>query len=140
MRQCKKTAIENSAYISNIELFIYTTFSPEILTNILHKLRISEYFPSTHRKFCAFSHQDTKKHGVDIDGDTRRVIILTPSHEDYVEEDEKYFLVLKGKMGQIDYLNNCLKIVRDFVEETTDINDLHERLLELKVSLELAYD
>ena len=57
-----------------------------------------------------------------------------------MEEDEKYFLVLKGKKGEIDYLNKCLKMIRNFVEEAKDINEMHERLSELKVNLELAYD
>ena len=65
---------------------------------------------------------------------------MTPSPDDYAEEDEKYFLVLKGKVGEIDFLNNCLKIMRDFVQETTDINRLHDDLSELKVSLELSDD
>lgn len=40
------------------------------------------------------------KHAIDVDKDTRRVIIVTPNKNDHSRQHENYFLVLKPKLNQ----------------------------------------
>ena len=34
------------------------------------------------------------KHAIEVDTDSRRVIIVTPFKDDHMDEDDKYFLVV----------------------------------------------
>lgn len=56
------------------------------------------------------------------------MIIVTPTHDDHTYEDDKYFLVLRPQKEEINFLKNTFKTLKDFVEETEDINSLHDRL------------
>lgn len=62
---------------------LYTSLSPEISDAILRKLKLSEYFPPQNRKFCDPKQADTMKHAIDVDKQSSRVIIITPSKKDH---------------------------------------------------------
>ena len=49
------------------------------------------------RKFCDLENHDDQKHAIEVDRDSRRVMIVTPTYDDHRHEDEKYFLVLRPK-------------------------------------------
>lgn len=70
-----------------VELMLYSSIQPEIAEAILSKLQIDKYFPPEKRKFCDLENDDDQKHAIQVDQDSRRVIILTPSYEDHTYED-----------------------------------------------------
>jgi hypothetical protein len=56
------------------------------------------------------------KHAIDVDKDTRRVIIITPNRDDHSSEHDNYFLVVKpkgGKHGQ--FLKDQLRILKNLI-------------------------
>lgn len=73
-------------------------------------------FPETHRKYCELQNNDDQKHAIQVDQDTHRVIIMTPTYEDHFYEDDKYFLVLRPKIQEINFLKNTLKTLKNFIE------------------------
>ena len=77
-----------------------------------------------------------KKHAIDVDKDSRRVIILTPNKEDHSWEDQKYFLVLNPNDGKNNnFLKESLKILRSFFEETRRGDYLHDELAQFKIDI-----
>lgn len=62
---------------------LYTSLNPEVTDSILKKLRLSEYFPPENRKFCDPKQIDTMKHAIDVDKESRRVVIVTPCKKDH---------------------------------------------------------
>ena len=103
---------------------------------ILTRLQLYSYFPETHRKYCVLENNDDQKHAINVDEHTHRVIIMTPTYEDHTYEDDKYFLVAKTKTQEINFLKNTYRTVKKFIDETEDINLMHDELAELKVNLE----
>ena len=73
------------------------------------------YFPETHRRYCVLENNDDQKHAIQVDQETFRVIIMTPTHEDHTYEDDKYFLVLKPKIQEINFLKNTVKTLKTFI-------------------------
>lgn len=114
--------------IENVELCLYSSLEPEIADSLLNKLNIGSCFPQNRRKFCDLDNDDDQKHAILVDQDSRRVIIITPSYDDHFYEDEKYFLVLRPKFGDISYLRDILRRLKAFLESNQDINRLHEEL------------
>jgi hypothetical protein len=39
------------------------------------------------RKYCDLQNQDDQKHAIEVDRDTRRVIIITPTYDDHYSEN-----------------------------------------------------
>ena len=104
---------------------LYTTLPPNIASIILDKLQLDSYFPTDNRRFCELNSDDDQKHAIEVDQDTRRVIIITPTHDDHTYEDDKYFLVLRPKTEEMNYLKNTLKMLKHFIDENHDVNVLH---------------
>jgi hypothetical protein len=55
-----------------------------------------------------------------VDCNTKRVVIVTGSRSDHLEEDSKYFLVIKKKE-----LNDSVRVLNKIISKNTDIDDLH---------------
>lgn len=102
--------------IENVSLFIYTSLHPTIANAILTRLQLHPYFPETHRRYCVLENNDDQKHAIQVDEHTHRVIIITPTSEDHTQEDEKYFLILKPKPQDINFLKKSFRTVKDFIE------------------------
>lgn len=83
--------------VDKISLMLYTSLEPEVAEVILFKLGIDKCFPVDMRKFCDLENHDDQKHAIEVDRDSRRVLIVTPTYDDHRHEDEKYFLVLRPK-------------------------------------------
>lgn len=101
--------------IENAEIFLYSSLPPNVANGILAKLQLDSEFPETHRRFCEVQNHDDLKHAIQIDQDTRRVIIVTPSREDHLQEDEKYFLILRPKTDELNYLRKVFWLLKKFV-------------------------
>lgn len=82
--------------IPKVSLHLYTSL--DIATAVINKLGIEKCFPSSARKFCDLQNKDDHKHAIEVDKDSRRVVIITSTYEDHHYEDEKYFLVIKPKL------------------------------------------
>lgn len=85
-------------------------------------------FPSSTRRFCDLQNKDDHKHAIEVDRDSRRVIIITSTDKDHHEEDEKYFLVLKPRADEWNFLKIWFKKIKNFVEQNQDLNNLHDEL------------
>lgn len=105
---------------------LYTSLEPEIAETILSKLGIDRCFPTNMRKYCDLENSDDQKHAIEVDQESRRVVIVTPTYDDHRDEDEKYFLVLRPKTGEQQFLKTCLKLLKNFVEKNQNINNLHD--------------
>ena len=68
------------------------------------------------------------------------MIIVTPTREDHLHEDEKYFLILRPKTDELNYLRKVFWMFKNFVEEQHDVNTLHDQLGELKVNIESDWE
>jgi hypothetical protein len=78
------------------------------------------------------------KHAIDVDKDTRRVIIVTPNKNDHSSEHENYFLVLKPKMNKCknsNYLREHLRFMKTLFETNTNRDTLHDELYQLKIDI-----
>ena len=78
------------------------------------------------------------KHAIDVDKDTRRVIIVTPNKNDHSSEYENYFLVLKPKLNQgknSNYLREHLRFMKTLFEANTNRDTLHDELYQLKIDI-----
>lgn len=76
------------------------------------------------------------KHAIDVDKESRRVIIITPSKKDHNWEDEKYFLIQNPKNGNNkNLLKDCLRNVKTLVEENESFDTLHDELAQLKIDV-----
>lgn len=64
------------------------------------------------------------------------MVIITPSYSDHTYEDEKYFLVLKPKTGELNFLRDSLRSIKCFVEGNSDLNMLHDELGDFKINVE----
>lgn len=54
------------------------------------------------------------KHAIEVDKDSRRVVIITPSKLDHNWFDEKYFIVLNPKRGgKHNFLKDNLRILKN---------------------------
>jgi predicted ATP-grasp superfamily ATP-dependent carboligase len=62
-----------------------------------------------------------------VDFNTKRVIILTGSKKDHLQEDSKYFLVIKKKD-----LNDSFKRLNEVIKNNENIDELHNELADLK--------
>jgi len=69
--------------VSKISLMLYTSLEPEIAEVILYKLGIDKCFPVDMRKYCDLLNHDDQKHAIEVDQDSRRVIIVTPTYDDH---------------------------------------------------------
>lgn len=95
--------------VDKISLMLYTSLEPEVAEVILFKLGIEKCFPVDMRKFCDLENHDDQKHAIEVDRDSRRVLIVTPTYDDHRHEDEKYFLVLRPKPEEPNFLKHWLK-------------------------------
>ena len=58
-------------------------------------MNILQYFPEDMRRSCSDICCEQKKHAIEVDVLTKRVVIVTPQKEDYSEEDSQYFLKVR---------------------------------------------
>jgi predicted ATP-grasp superfamily ATP-dependent carboligase len=75
------------------------------------------------------------KHPTEVDCNTKRVVILTGTREDHLDEDSKYFLVIKKKE-----LGDTVKTLNKIITKNNDIDDLHNEMGELKALIESDYE
>lgn len=75
------------------------------------------------------------KHPTEVDCNTKRVVILTGAREDHLDEDSKYFLVIKKKE-----LGDSVKTLNKIITKNHDIDDLHNEMGELKALIESDYE
>lgn len=66
-------------------------------------------------------------------------MIVTPSLEDYDEEDKKYFLVL-NKIKKHKLLKSALVLIRHIVEKVQSIDELHNEMDEVNAQMECDYE
>lgn len=71
------------AAVPKISLMLYTSLQPEVVEVILYKLGIDRCFPVDMRKYCDLKNDDDQKHAIEVDQDSRRVIIVTPTYDDH---------------------------------------------------------
>ena len=88
---------------------LYSSMPPVIADAILAQLQIDRFLPKERRKFCNLDNDDDQKHAIQVDQESRRVIIITPSYDDHLYEDDKYFLVIRPKTEELIFLRNTLK-------------------------------
>lgn len=82
-----KDFVQGLAEIKKVEVMIYSSMRPYIVEAILGKLQINRLIPLEKRKFCDLDNDDDQKHAIQVDQDSRRVLIITPSHDDHSYED-----------------------------------------------------
>lgn len=75
------------------------------------------------------------KHPTEVDCNIKRVVILTGNREDHLEEDSKYFLVIKKKE-----LGDTVKTLNKIITKNHDIDDLHNEMGEMKALIESDYE
>jgi uncharacterized membrane protein len=92
-----KTLLQSLADNPQVKLFLYTTLNLKIAEVILERLHLINYFHVESRRSCNDCYSESLKHPTEVDCNTKRVIIVTGTREDHLEEDSKYFLVLKTK-------------------------------------------
>lgn len=59
------------------------------------------------------------KHPIEVDVNTKRVLILTSSREDHHEEDNKYFLIVKKQEMN---LAKTVRLLEKLVDENEEID------------------
>jgi hypothetical protein len=79
--------------IEKARIVLYTSLAPGVAEALLGKLELREYFPPEMRRYCFAEGADHSKHTIEIDQNTRRVIIITPPSGNR-NNCEKYFLML----------------------------------------------
>lgn len=128
--------VQGLAEMNKVQLMLYSSMSPVIAEAVLIQLQIDRFFPADKRKFCDLENDDDQKHAIQVDQDSRRVIILTPSYDDHTYEDERYFLVIRPRTEELNFLKDTLKSIKSLVERNTDLNMLHDDLGNFKVDYE----
>lgn len=99
-----KTSVKNMRHLlqslsenPKIKLFLYTTLNLKIAEAMLERLHLLNFFHAENRRSCSDCYNESLKHPTEVDCNTKRVVIVTGSREDHLEEDSKYFLVIKKK-------------------------------------------
>lgn len=92
--------------MENVCLVLYTSLPGLVADRILERLRISKYFPTAMRRFCDLKNKDDQKHAIEVDRETRRVMIITPNREDHRHEFDQYFLIMKPSLDDDSFLKN----------------------------------
>jgi hypothetical protein len=118
--------------ISKVQIVLYTSLPPQAVDALLEKFELQDYFPMEMRRFCGIGHS---KHTIDIDQNTRRVIILTPPSGN-PSNCEKYFLVLEPKPEEKGQLKNWLKKIQELIRDNRSIEKLHDELRDLKYNFD----
>lgn len=88
---------------------------------------MTNYFSVYNRRSCNDEYNEQYKHPTEIDFNTKRVIIVTGSKNDHLEEYSKYFLVVKGRE-----LGHTFKGLSKVINRNKDIDELHNDLGQLK--------
>jgi len=73
--------------LNKVSLILYTSLESSVAEVILNKLGIERCFPTDMRKFCDLENHDDQKHAIEVDQDSRRVVIITPTYDDHRHED-----------------------------------------------------
>jgi hypothetical protein len=71
--------------IKQVELFLYTDLHKSVAEELLKKMGINQFFSVENRKFLEPEHPEIYKHAIEVDKDSRRVIIITPNKHDHSE-------------------------------------------------------
>jgi hypothetical protein len=115
-----KNILQSLADNPKIKLFLYTSLNLKIAEAILDRLHLSNFFNAESRRSCSDCYNESLKHPTEVDCNTKRVIIVTGTHKDHIEEDSKYFLVIKKKE-----LSDSIKVLNRIIAKNCDIDDLH---------------
>lgn len=130
-----RTLLQSLADNPKVKLFLYTTLNLKIAEVILERLHLSNFFTLENRRSCNDCYNEPMKHPTEVDYNTKRVIILTGTREDHLDEDSKYFLVVKKKE-----LNDSVKELNKLITKNCDIDDLHNEMGDMKAFIESDYE
>ena len=72
-------------------------------------------------------YSEALKHPTEVDCNIKRVLILTGNREDHLDEDSKYFLVIRQKE-----LSDTVKTLNRIITKNRDVDELHNEMGELK--------
>lgn len=95
--------------------------------NLLH------YFPESNRRSCHEITSQATKHPIDVDVNTKRVLIVTTDKNDHCEEDSQYFLTVGKNKVELAY---TAKMLNKLVSRNKDIDELHNELAYMKANIE----
>lgn len=101
--------VERLSNLRNVELVLYTSLPENATSALLDKIKLDAMIPPNRRRFCNLKSRDGSKHAILVDQYSKRVMILTPSPYDHVYEDEKYFLLTRPRITDLDYLDDLIK-------------------------------
>jgi hypothetical protein len=105
-----------------IQLFLYTTLPIQVVEIILSRQGLLKYFPESFRRSCKEITCGSIKHPIEVDIHTKRVVILTGSKDDHLEEDNKYFLVIKKRELS---LTKTSRFLIKLANNNEEIDELH---------------
>lgn len=137
-----KTSVKNMRNILHslsenpkIKLFLYTTLNLKIAEVLLERLQLLNFFHAENRRSCNDCYSEPLKHPTEVDCNTKRVVIVTGSREDHLEQDSKYFLVIKKKE-----IGDTVKALNKIISKNVDIDDLHNEMGDMKALVESDYE
>lgn len=110
-----------------VKLFLYTTLNLKVAQLILERLHLINFFHLENRRSCNDCYSEALKHPTEVDCNTKRVVILTGNREDHLDEDSKYFLVIKQKE-----LTDAVKTLNRIITKNRDVDELHNEMGDLK--------
>ena len=118
-----------------VKLFLYTTLDLKVAQLILERLHLINFFRVENRRSCNDCYSEALKHPTEVDCNTKRVVILTGNRADHLDEDSKYFLLIKKKE-----LTDTVKTLNRIISKNTDIDELHNEMGDLKALIESDYE
>lgn len=130
-----KTLLQSLADNPKVKLFLYTTLNLKVAEVILERLHLINFFHVENRRSSSDCYNEPLKHPTEVDYNTKRVIILTGTREDHLEEDSQYFLVLKKKE-----LSESVKSLSKIITKNGDIDDFHNQIGDMKALVESDYE
>lgn len=68
-----------------IDLYLYTHLSSSTAECLLKRLDLQSFFHPSRRRSCLDAYSEPLKHPTEVDFNTKRVIIVTNSHADYLQ-------------------------------------------------------
>lgn len=67
----------------SIELFLYSKLPLELVELILNQMNVLSYFCKANRRSCHDMSSQSTKHPIDVDVNTKRVVILNSNKNEY---------------------------------------------------------
>lgn len=131
MQRLLKTLRDNPC----VDLHLYTSLPLPLADQLITHLGLGGIFHPHNRLSCLDLTCRGLKHPTEVDFNTKRVIIVTGSRKDHLEEDSQYFLVVKSGL-----LEESVKRLDRLARNNLEIDELHNELSEVKVWLEPEYE